>query len=50
MGIWRCFNRIEKLHITDVVKVYLVLQYDNQPFPIQSYGQDSGRKGELAYR
>ena len=48
--IWRGFDGVEELHITDVVQVDLVFEYDYQALPIEPYSKYGCRKRKLDYR
>lgn len=38
---------MEQLHITNIVKIYLILQNNNEAFPIEPHSEHRGREGEF---
>lgn len=51
-GVWvrGCCDRLQELHIRDIIEIYLVLKSDDESFSVEAYGQHRGGERELAYR
>ena len=39
---------MEQLHVAYIIKIYLILQNNNEAFPIESHCQHRGGEGEFA--
>lgn len=47
MRIRRCRDRVEKVHVQDVVQIYFLLEYYHESLSIQSHCKYSGREREF---
>lgn len=50
VGVGRGLDGIQELHRLDIVEVYLVLQHNDKPFPVQLHGQHGRGESQFAYR
>jgi hypothetical protein len=48
LRIRRRGNGGKQFHVANVVHVDLVLEHDDEPFPVEPDGENGGREGELA--
>lgn len=49
VGVRGCGYGINEAHVGDVVEIDFGFEDDGESFPVQTYGEDGGREGELAY-
>lgn len=47
-GVGGCFDCVKQFHGLNVIKIDLVLEYNDESFPIQTDGEDGGGEGQFA--
>lgn len=47
MGVRRCSDCMDELHVANIIKVNEILEHHDEPLSVQAYSEDRRREGQL---